>query len=296
MKKGMSIYGKGLIVGTGVAAMLIAAALAAMAGDIFTVDKDGAARFAVSDAGKITVGATESFVNLAVQTNDLTPDTRIDVAADVLTVEGIRLENVNVSADITVSGVGGLDTGGEDSDKWYYIWVIANGAGTSVNALLTKEGSASEFAPVMPFGYTKKRRVGSVKNSGGNFLKFSQEGNKVNYLVLNQVLGGGTATSFTDVDCSSFVPPKSRRVAINLIVQAQASANTTFFAYVRKNGLPSGSQWATQIQHVGDGIYRRSVTSGCVDLDASRILEYLISTAPMGTNVKIDILGYDERI
>ena len=55
-----------------------------------------------------------------------------------------RATAVNLTVDITVSGVNGLDTGSEAASTWYYIWVIYNG--TTVAGLL----STSATAPTMP--------------------------------------------------------------------------------------------------------------------------------------------------
>src|SRR3972149_2422301 len=132
----------GAMVGTGIVAVLAVAIMIAWAGDVFTVDKDGTLKFAVNDQGKITVGATESYVNLVVQNNAAAANNKVDITADVLTVEGIRLENVNVSADITASGAGGLDTGAEAANTWYYVFVIANDSGTSTNGLLSTSSAA----------------------------------------------------------------------------------------------------------------------------------------------------------
>src|SRR3990172_8514442 len=122
----MGKFVDGILPGTGIIAVLAVAIVVAWAGDVFTVDKDGIPKFKVSDAGKITVGATESYVNLVIQNNVAAANNKVDIMEDVLTVEGIRLESVSVSADITASGAGGLDAGSEAADAWYYVWAITN--------------------------------------------------------------------------------------------------------------------------------------------------------------------------
>lgn len=92
--------------------------------------------------------------------------------------------NVTYTADLAVAGAGGLDTGAEAGDTWYYVYVIVGddtGAvldstannqqppcwrrGARVNVLL----STSSTAPTVPSGFTRFRRVGAVRNnsSGG---------------------------------------------------------------------------------------------------------------------------------
>src|SRR3990167_3022349 len=124
----VKVYGKGIVLGLGFLTVVALAFLVAWAGDVIRVDKDGVPKFVVSDAGKITVGATESYVNLVIQNDEVAAesDNKLDITADVLTVEGIRLENVNVSANIEAVGAGGLDTGSEAANTWYYVWTITN--------------------------------------------------------------------------------------------------------------------------------------------------------------------------
>lgn len=113
------------------------------------------------------------FRNLVVKNNSGSPDTTVDITADEILLRStgdilIRAATVSVSANITVSGENGLDTGSEEA-AWYYIWIISNGS--TVSALLSKNATA----PTMPSGFTYKTRVGGVLNkSTGNFWKFQQ--------------------------------------------------------------------------------------------------------------------------
>ncbi|OHB77376.1 MAG: hypothetical protein A2Z34_11590 [Planctomycetes bacterium RBG_16_59_8] len=293
----------GMLVGVGIAIVVGVAFAIAWAGDVFTVDKDGTVKFAVSDAGKIMVGATESYVNLVIQNNAAAANNTVDIAADVLTVEGIRLENVNVSADITASGAGGLDTGGEDPNAWYYVWVIANNSGASTNGLL----STSSTSPILPSGFTRKRRVGAVRNNAaGDFLQFSQEGNKCNYLNGfggNRTVTAGTSTSFTVANAtapsSNFIPPTSRRGVFTLQMSINHTDTTTIFtARIRKaDSSGTNGQFVNAIQPHAIGLTARNFVSGDVETDASQQVEYQLSVAPGNSGgVNIDVLGYYDRI
>ena len=123
-----------------------------------------------------------------------------------------------VTADITVSGAGGLDTGVEAISTWYAVYVIADTSGVEpVDALL----SLTPISPTLPAGYDIFFRMGWVRNnSAGDFLEFLQtngERNRhhlwvnVNLSALN-VLSGGSALSFATVSLSAFVPLTARRV------------------------------------------------------------------------------------
>lgn len=121
-----------------------------------------------------------------------------------------------LTANITLSGAGGLDTGSEAADTWYAIYVIADSTKVvSPNAIL----STNAATPTLPVGYDVYRRVGWVRNDGSsNFMNFVQygRGRDRTYRYYDtsgadlQVLSGGNATTFTSVDCSTLVPSTSR--------------------------------------------------------------------------------------
>lgn len=72
----------------------------------------------------------------------------------------------NLTADITQSGAGGLDTGSEASDTKYYVWLIYKPSTNTKSLLL----STSATSPTLPSGYTYKGLVGWVYNDAdGNF-------------------------------------------------------------------------------------------------------------------------------
>ncbi|OHB77369.1 MAG: hypothetical protein A2Z34_11540 [Planctomycetes bacterium RBG_16_59_8] len=286
----------GMFAGAGFIIVVALAFAIAWAGDVFTVDKDGTLKFAVSDAGKITVGATESYVNLVIQNNSGAATNKVDITADVLTVDGIRLESVNVSADITAAGAGGRDAGSEAANMWYYVFVIANNDGTSWNGLL----STSSTSPTMPSGFTKKRRVGTVRNDGSsNFLQFVQEGSKVRYSApggTNDILVAGQATSFTAISAAAFVPPTSRAVALAWNMTLGHNAVSVFWAQTRK---PSAAAITSHLQMLSSPINNLLTEASYMEqiLDDSRQLEYYISAVPSaGGGVYINVLGYFDRM
>ncbi|OHB77373.1 MAG: hypothetical protein A2Z34_11575 [Planctomycetes bacterium RBG_16_59_8] len=282
----------GATIGTGIVSVLAVAIVIAWAGDVFTVDKDGVPKFAVSDAGKITVGATESYVNLVIQNNSGAANNKIDITADVLTVEGIRIENVNVSADIAASGAGGLDTGSESANTWYYVWVITNNTGASTNGLL----STSSTSPTMPSGHTKRRRVGAVRNDGSsNFLRFVQEGNKCNFITpgaTTRILSNGTAATATLISASPFIPSTSYRGEFRVFVQGTATAGTTLALYVAKPGVSGSQIVAATVTAVGS-VGARGDMVGVCETSASQGIEYSV---PYGGGGYVDVLGYYDRI
>ena len=123
-----------------------------------------------------------------------------------------------VTADITVSGAGGLDTGIEAVSTWYAVYVIADTNGVNpVDALL----SLTPISPTLPAGYDIFFRMGWVRNdAAGDFLEFLQTNGERNrhHLWVNvdlsalNVLSGGSALSFATVSLAAFVPLTARRV------------------------------------------------------------------------------------
>src|SRR3989304_2440763 len=69
------------------------------------------------DVGTGPQGET-SYNNLIIETTSVSA---ISITATSIDVENIRLSNVSTSADIPVSGAGGLDSGSETANIWYAI-------------------------------------------------------------------------------------------------------------------------------------------------------------------------------
>lgn len=115
-----------------------------------------------------------------------------------------------LDAETTISLPDNLDTGSEQSDTWYFIWIAKNPASGSVICLF----SASPTSPTLPVGYTLKRRIGSVRNNNSSqLINFAQLGagteRQYQYLAAidqTRVLSGGTAANFTAVSCLNYVP------------------------------------------------------------------------------------------
>ena len=124
-------------------------------------------------------------------------------------------------ADITVPGAGGLDTGVEAVSTWYYVYLIKNPVANAVALLL----SLSATTPTLPPGYTKKRRVGVVRNNGaGNIVDFKQfaYGNRRRYeiwadMTARRVLNAGGNAAWTIVGCLTLVPPTADVMWLNVV-------------------------------------------------------------------------------
>lgn len=160
-------------------------------------------------AGASIIGASK---NLVVKNNTTTPASKIDVTADEIVLKNVSgapllAIAVTLTADITVNGANGLDTGAAASSTWYYLWAISNGATT---ALLL---STSSTAPTMPGGYSYKALISAVYRTT-SFRNFIQSGNHIQAAEAWTTLSGGTASAITSVSMASFVPPIHKQVTV----------------------------------------------------------------------------------
>lgn len=117
--------------------------------------------------------------NLLVKPNAGAPLTKVDITADLVSVQGVSLSGVAATADITISGApNGLDSGAAAANTKYAVHVITNDAGTLVASLL----SLSATAPALPAGYTKFRRVRWIRTTGASqIVQQAQVGDWVYY-------------------------------------------------------------------------------------------------------------------
>ncbi len=190
------------------------------------------------------------------------------------------VNTTTLNTTITSSGAGGLDTGSEAASTWYYVWLIFNPSTKTYAAML----SISSTSPTMPSGYTKKRRVGVVRNdASSNFLSFICKGTKntKKYLYLEDmssvtsVLSGGTATTNTNVNCGAFVPPTYSTVIFGVDTAASNG-------WLKPSSM-SGDLWFLQ----GTGTMLE------MTLGSGEVATYRVAS---GGNMDIAIVGFYEEL
>lgn len=108
---------------------------------------------------------------LVIQNNPGSPTTTVDITAQRVilgTTNGASFLTFSVieSIDITVPGLGGLDTitTPEAASTWYYIWLVSDGS--DVSAVF----STSDTAPVLPAGYIYTALLGAIYNDAASNL------------------------------------------------------------------------------------------------------------------------------
>ena len=113
---------------------------------------------------------------LGLSNDATTPNTRINVAAGICAddTNALMLTLSAGTIDCTTVGANGLDAGVLANSTWYSVFAIGRTNGTT--ALLA---STSATAPVLPSGYTLKRRIGFFRTDGSaRILAFVQLGDK----------------------------------------------------------------------------------------------------------------------
>lgn len=187
--------------------------------------------------------------------------------------------------DIAVAGIGGLDTGVEAANEWYFAHVIGDDTGVLPIAGVL---SASQNNPTLPPGYNRSRRVGSVRNQGSNFRDFVSFGTgrsrSVQYrdaLSTRQRLTGGAAVAVTAVNCSTVVAPSSQYARLQ----------------VRQRGTVEASLYDDPLQLLANA--QRTVQAGGMFCDlmrtsAGRDIAY--ANAAAGGLLDIWVTGYEDTV
>jgi len=142
---------------------------------------------------------------LSLSNDGTSPNTVIDVSPgiccsdDATTMMSLGAFTKSLASAWTAgSGNGGLDTGAVAASTWYHVFVIERTDTSVVDLLL----SLSATSPAMPAGYTKKRRIGSIRtDASSHILAFSQNGDEFLWAVavgdVNVSNLGTTATLFS---------------------------------------------------------------------------------------------------
>lgn len=118
----------------------------------------------------------------------------IDIVVENSSGDLIHLEDVDETANFLVSGAGGLDTGSEESSRWYYVWCIYNSATETINTIFSREDAIGDVT--LPEGYDYFRLVASFYNdSSGDMVSYYQEGNVVKFVEPQQFFTATTLTS-----------------------------------------------------------------------------------------------------
>jgi hypothetical protein len=197
-----------------------------------------------------------------------------------------------ISIDLTTTGVNALDTGTITDGVDYFVYLIAPNRGTTLAAVVS--ASQTYGGVTLPTGYQNVRKLpfGFVYNAawGGipdfhltfwpkPFIRLTGAEETSTWRALNS----GTATTFTDVDLSGFMPDNARVAYIGCRAETPSAATPGFAAIRVLSSQTSG--WSVGNPPAGFDTYStlwQRVTS-------VRKLQYKVTN---GTKLSIFVLGY----
>jgi len=201
-------------------------------------------------------------------------------------------EDIVVSSPLTVyitaTGANGrnVDTA-EQANKWYAVCVIKNPATGAVAGFLINEDNLGAFT--YPAGYTKKRRVGWIRNNNSSNLrngkyfgcggsrKWQYDTERTEMLALS----GGSATVFTDINLAQWVPPSQIGVEITGVYDPFGTSFCDF--------RPNGSSVADPVFFTYQSTAAESFQIEMYT-DSSRIIEYQCFNA--ADSIDIYVMGF----
>jgi hypothetical protein len=170
---------------------------------------------------------------LVVKQNAGAPNSKVDISADIVSVQGTSLTAFAKTINLAVTGINGLDTGsGVTNSTLYALYIVCDATGTvTVGAV----ASLSFTSPTLPAGTTQYRYVGSIFiNSVGNITGFQMSDNwwTFNDATIPTLTNPGASTSMR----SYGIPPTCTTVNIN----AHGSGASSSLTYkITGSGMPA---------------------------------------------------------
>jgi hypothetical protein len=196
--------------------------------------------------------------------------------------------DTGVTIDGTVNGVNGLDTGSLQNTAWYYVYLI----GSSLNAQKPACLLSLSTTPALPYGYDNYRRIGAVLTDGSaHFLLFYTDGNsnlrKYTWDAPISVLTTTGATTYTQITCSSAIPPTAITARFNSQFVPNTAGNTW---KVRTTGSTSTTNLT------GSGTATTVSTYSCFEIitNSSRSIDFVTQDSADG--LALSVTGFDDFI
>lgn len=247
--------------------------------------------------------------NLTANNNATTPDTKYDFTASEVILKnpssGVLVSvtsGATITCDITLPASGSTSTAnGCDQSKisaltsvWVHFYYIYNG--TTLATIASQ--NAPSTGPTLPSGYTSWAYIGVIRLDASSHLLLTRiRGNRIWYEMnqggANRLLSAGVATSFTDIACSTLVPPNYLMVTFIFQFNLSNTSAATYAAYGRPKGssLTTGAQLcATRVN--ANGYTGVSATALDMPLGTSDTIQYKLSSAPSSGGFYVDVLGY----
>lgn len=209
-----------------------------------------------------------------------------------------KLSTLNNTADITASGVNGLDTGSVAPNTWYALYAIYNPSTLTKAALF----SASFSTPTLPAGYTfASGPVSAVLTDGSNHLiGFSQKGARWQYRVGSNLsalptiatgpagtVSGASVLTWGAASISAFLPPNAESIRFSAYNPLNVGLSQQFVAVAPNNSYVDGGS----LPFYSPSAAVKSITQGEFLLESTNIYWAAASNAS-----QINCIGCDINI
>jgi hypothetical protein len=132
----------------------------------------------------------------------------------------------NTTCALNASGAGGLDSGTEASNTWYYLYAIYNPTNEISNLLLSTINESVSGSIALPSAYTKKRQLKTAirNNASNNIIPFIYYNSieKTIYRDFDTIgsayrtVSASTPTSWSSYSQSGLIPPISKEGIFHL--------------------------------------------------------------------------------
>jgi len=244
---------------------------------------------------------------LEAQNNGTTPNTQFDIDADSVTLwetgkfQTITLNNVSsITNNVSTAGpvANGRDQAGAFSaSSWIHFYWIWNGT-----TLATVSSTvAPPTGPTLPTGYTHWSYVGAVRfNASSAMLRTYIRGNTEYYeeesLGTTNLVSNGTATTFTNLSATAFIPPNAISGLILAHLSLIHTSSLPFITFVRPGGttfLATGIRVSEARPHASGVVNRSDNHFPMFFVNNNISIDYRISLAPATSGgVFLDVHGF----
>ena len=222
--------------------------------------------------------------NLRIKNNVTNPNNQVDLTADFITVYNSSQQSLVVSVgsalvcDLAVSGIGGLDTGSEASDTWYYLYVVYNPATDDTKLIF----SLSTTSPTLPSGYSYFRRVTDNYNNSSSHINPYFQVNNVKTVEVNDNRIAVNITSEINTTPTTLLSPIAIKARWTADIRNDTAVLNVGGVFI-KNTSTSSAREAVSFSRVGSAANSRIRGNG----------ECVLHTPQ---NIYIGVSGTDSRI
>lgn len=143
----------------------------------------------------------------------------------------------DIQVDFNSTGIGGLDTGTLEPNKFYYIHMFGNSLNKDVGIMASLSGNLSS----LPSGYDQSRVIGAVRTDAlGNLKPFKTMGNQSYRELIWDDMLFVSSQYHTTVSLAPHIPLELTKGALVSISYANANGGTAD-SYIRKGNSGSSS-------------------------------------------------------